>query len=582
MDPLLSLAFSIQSNKGVYALLLGSGVSRSAKIPTGWEIVLELIRKLAVLSDENCEPSPETWFTQKFGYAPDYSDLLDMVAKTQTERQQLLKAYFEPTVEDQDENAKQPTKAHHAIARLVLDGFIKVIITTNFDQLTELALKEAGIAPYVLSTPDQIEGALPLVHTHCCVIKVHGDHLDTRIKNTPAELENYDLRINNLLDQIFDQFGLVICGWSADWDIALRSAIERTVSRRFSTYWASKGQPSEKAKTLIQLRAGQLISVADADSFFTTLQEKVEALQRFSEPHPLSVQTAVASTKKYLAEHRYRIHLYDLVNGEVIRAIGKLSSPDLTNLHIPASSESLTERVRKYEAACNSLVAMAATCGQWGDPKTAEVWQIAQQRLYTITNSEGYQQLIDFQRYPITLITYAACMGATLSKNFEFISSLVCTQLKKEYNTEQKAIDIVPPFLMLRSWESAKLLEGMDQRHAPLNDWLHDTLLVNLGEQFSSNHAFSLSFDKVEILFALANNKHRTNPLERSANWFPPGCYGYRYANLNSIVNEITDSINTFEEKSPYVACGLIGDSANQCREQLQEFSSFVSRLNWN
>jgi hypothetical protein len=39
IDPLISLAFAIQSNKGVYALLLGSGVSRAAQIPTGWEIV---------------------------------------------------------------------------------------------------------------------------------------------------------------------------------------------------------------------------------------------------------------------------------------------------------------------------------------------------------------------------------------------------------------------------------------------------------------------------------------------------------------------------------------------------------------
>lgn len=34
-DPTTQLAFSMFENKGVYALLLGSGVSRSAGIPTG-------------------------------------------------------------------------------------------------------------------------------------------------------------------------------------------------------------------------------------------------------------------------------------------------------------------------------------------------------------------------------------------------------------------------------------------------------------------------------------------------------------------------------------------------------------------
>ena len=37
-DPLHSLAFSIYENPGVYCILLGSGVSRAAEIPTGWEI----------------------------------------------------------------------------------------------------------------------------------------------------------------------------------------------------------------------------------------------------------------------------------------------------------------------------------------------------------------------------------------------------------------------------------------------------------------------------------------------------------------------------------------------------------------
>ena len=37
-------------------LLLGSGVSRAAGIPTGWEVVIDLIRKVAALENENCDP----------------------------------------------------------------------------------------------------------------------------------------------------------------------------------------------------------------------------------------------------------------------------------------------------------------------------------------------------------------------------------------------------------------------------------------------------------------------------------------------------------------------------------------------
>ena len=139
IDPLVSLSFTIHSSPGVYALLLGSGVSRSSNIPTGWEITLDLIRKIAHLEDENPEPDPINWFVSKFGKEPDYSELLEAIAKTPTERNKLLRSYFEPTDEEREASKKIPSIAHRAIANLVKEGHIKLIFTTNFDRLIEIA-----------------------------------------------------------------------------------------------------------------------------------------------------------------------------------------------------------------------------------------------------------------------------------------------------------------------------------------------------------------------------------------------------------------------------------------------------------
>src|SRR6185369_300884 len=114
------------------------------------------------------------WYQEKFNKQPEYSEVLAAIAKTPAERQQLLRSYWEPTAEERDEGVKLPTAAHRAIASLVAQGFVKVIITTNFDRLIETALADVGIIPTVLSTPDQVKGALPLIHTQCCVIKIHG------------------------------------------------------------------------------------------------------------------------------------------------------------------------------------------------------------------------------------------------------------------------------------------------------------------------------------------------------------------------------------------------------------------------
>ena len=423
-----------------------------------------------------------------------------------------------------------------------------------------------------------------MVHTRCCVIKVHGDYLDTRIKNTPTELADYDVRMNGLLDQVFDQFGLIICGWSADWDVALRASIERAPSRRFTTYWASKGAPSETALRLIQHRDAQVIHISDADNYFTSLQEKVEALEQFSHPHPLSVQTAVASTKKYLAEDRFRIRLHDLIDEEVTRVIGKLCSPEIAKVNVNITNAELTQRVHKYDIACKTLISMAVTCGQWGGREAVEIWQRTQQRLYSTAGSGGNVMLVEYQRYPIALITYAACLGAILAKNFEFISSLVRTTLRKKDVIDKMAIEIVPPYRMLQLPEqSGKKLQGMENNPAPLNSWLQNSLFRCLGDNFSSSHEFTLAFDQVEILLALAYGKYGIRNFQRPEKWFPPGCYCYRNDDsLESIIIEITNSLTSPETAIPYVTSGLFGDSASECQEQLNSLRAFVNKINWN
>src|SRR5690606_1086526 len=75
-DPLTQLAFSVHENKGVFAVLLGSGLSRSAQIPTGWEITLDLVRRVALAQGIDEQPDWTAWYREKTGQEPNYSVLL--------------------------------------------------------------------------------------------------------------------------------------------------------------------------------------------------------------------------------------------------------------------------------------------------------------------------------------------------------------------------------------------------------------------------------------------------------------------------------------------------------------------------
>ena len=138
MDPQVLLAFALHSNRGAYAALIGSGVSVIAGIPTGWQVVLDLISKVARVLGEDPWEGMAGWYQERFGEEPDYSKLLDTLAKSPAERSALLRSYFEQTAEERARGVKAPGAAHAALANLAVTGHA---VTTNFDLLIEQALE---------------------------------------------------------------------------------------------------------------------------------------------------------------------------------------------------------------------------------------------------------------------------------------------------------------------------------------------------------------------------------------------------------------------------------------------------------
>lgn len=580
IDPIQSLAFAIQANRGVYALLLGSGISRRAKIPTGWEITLDLVRKIALMYDEVCEPDPESWYRGRFGKEPDYSELLDEVAKTPSERQQLLRGYWEQNEQEREEGLKQPTEAHRAIAALAADGFIRVIVTTNFDRLLERALSDAGVVPTVLSSPDDVKGAIPLIHTECCLFKVHGDYLDTRIRNTSSELECYPPEFDALLDRIFDEFGLVVCGWSGEWDAAMRSAIMRASSRRFSTYWALYEKEGDRARRVIDHRKAQMIPIASADSFFSTVQQCVKSIDEFSRPHPLSTEAAVASLKRYVSEQRYRIQLSDLVYATVDQIIEKTSGEvySVTG-SAEITTESATARVRGYEAACSTLLAMAPIGGYWAEQDHLRVWQTALTRLSPVGGG-GVTFWLGLKRYPGTLLLYALGLGAVAAGRLSFLAELFATPIHSEYHEDRMAVELLPPFCMFES-QDGQILRGMERRHVPLNDWIHGLLHDSLNRLIPNDQQYTHAFDRLEILISLSAARYHEDRYPGEFAYFVPGAFAYRTDSTKRILQDYMKSIAAERNQAPIVSSRIVGNTAEECTQRLRALEEWISELRW-
>ena len=577
INPIESLAVSIQSQPGVYALLLGSGVSSGAGIMTGWQVTLDLVLKLAALHQEDASEDPAGWYESKYGEPPNYSTLLEALAKSPIERQNLLRPYFEPNDVERADGVKTPTVAHRAIAELVRNGYIRVIITTNFDKLLEQALRDHGVEPTVLDSPDNVQGALPLAHIQNCVFKIHGDYLDSEIRNTPDELGSYPEPYDALLDRIFDEYGIVVCGWSSESDDALAAAMLRSTSRRFTTFWTKKDDLNQRATKIAAQRDATIIDIATADVFFQESNEKVNILQEYGQDSELSTASAVSVLKTVLQDPAQQIRHTDLVRDVVGKLTSVLSQIPIGPPDAPLpNSSNLNDRVVAYENLSSTLLAMAPIAGRWVSDTDSTIWREALRQVATVEADMWNDFWFNVRIYPALLSVYGFCLGAVVGRNLRLVSSLLSTQITTPTGESRSLYGVLGHFQpdLLNSFRGRVPLNGYEQRRLPVSDRAHDILRPMIEQILVSTADYSLVFDEFEILFTMGYAMQ----FQRHSYWGPVGRYVYRHGDRERVLAKIQTSIKTEGADSPYVVSGIFGHTANECSENIVVFSEFADR----
>lgn len=589
-DPITQLAFSVYENQGVFAVLLGSGLSRSAEIPTGWEITLDLVRRVATAQGVEEQPDWAKWYREKTGQEPNYSLLLEEIASSPDERRAILHRYIEPDEQDRAEGRKIPTKAHHAIAQLVRAGYVRVIATTNFDRLMENALREQGIEPTVVASADALAGAEPLTHSRCYVLKLHGDYKDARILNTDQELSAYPESYNGLLDRIFDEHGLIICGWSGEWDHALRAAFLRAPNRRYPVYWATRGTLGAGAQELAAHRAARTVPITGADEFFQTLQQRVETLEQSQRQNPLSVELLVNSAKRYLAKPEYRIQLDELFAQETERLLDQLEG-DTFAAQGQWSQESFRARVRLYESLTEALARMAGVLGRWGDGNEFDVVLDVLRSLYHHAGKigSGLTHWLNLRSYPAVLVFTAYGIGLTKAARWSTLLRLFSSALASQHREPQRIVST----LFLWSWAGGEQqvwqqLDGFERRKTPLSDHLLE-VMTHWRKSFAGVEAnFELLFERFELMGSLAAfHENDEAQLEKAAEstvarrdvlaWMPMGRAGWNSSGARVLLQELEDQARIAE----LLKAGFAKGSERFLQLFVENFKLYAERMRW-
>lgn len=454
LDPRISLASAVDAQPGVYALLIGSGVSTGVGIPTGWGVVEALVRKVAAASGAGAldDIDPETWWKETFPALPlGYSTLLEQLAPTAAARRELLSTFFEPSEQDRQDGRRVPGPAHKAIAKLVARGSIRVIITTNFDRLLEQALEAENVLPQVVSTEAATHGMEPFQHATVTVIKLHGDYASLEQRNTVDELSAYPEATTSLLARVFDEYGLIVCGWSGEYDPALVDALSRSANRRYPLFWSSYEQPNSIARQFTARGGAASIPGMTADGFFTDLLARTEALEMLSET-PQTTQVRLQRMKRVLADPIRHLEVRDLFADELAR---------VEEWNASRAENRSGNNVEAFDAELDAIAARIAplsTLFSQGmyldrDRQHSQLWQWVVERAMRIrsapaTGSPGWEAL---DHYPAYLLLRAGVLGA----------------LAAGHEAE------IPPLLINPRWGSTHLHGGAKlPAHNVLHEWI--------------------------------------------------------------------------------------------------------------
>ena len=183
---------------------------------------------------------------------------------------------------------------------------------------------------------------------------------------------------------------------------------------------------------------------------------------------------------------------------------------------------------------------------------------------------------LGLRRYPAALVLYALGIGAVEADRLGFLRHLMETPIREEHHDDKGAVEVLPPSYLVDGGRRAMhLLEGMEKCQVPLNDWMHKTLRPHAARVIPDDTRYTFVFDKLEVLVALGY-------LDRLDDCFPPiGAFGYREDNRKRIIREIQESLSAREDDSPFVKCGVFGNTAEVCTQRVARLQQCLSTAQW-
>lgn len=210
-----------KQNGRPFCLFIGAGCSLSSSVhPITTEQVIKdcLIRCMGPKYDP-----PKVWENL-------YKDFVNHVWECYApeDRREILYECFKDL---------KPSVGYMKLKELVVHGYIKKIITTNFDMLIDDVLSDLPHITQVGNFPKRaVKGGSDVV-----LFKVHGDIENGGLRFSPRELISLPPDISNTVSE-FSRCSCLVCGYRGQ-DVGIMCSLDK--SSEYSAFWAAPKRPLE-------------------------------------------------------------------------------------------------------------------------------------------------------------------------------------------------------------------------------------------------------------------------------------------------------------------------------------------------
>jgi tetratricopeptide (TPR) repeat protein len=268
------------AGKRQFVLFLGAGASYSSGVPVASQMVEEWCQK----KFEQANPSggdKDAWLKlpeqiKWYGADDEYSLLIESLYVTPAARQK----YFESKIE-----GAFPSWGYLYLSDIIQQGYFNFVFTTNFDDLLRDALMlYLGYRPVVCSAESEVD-SINMNDERAKIIKLHGDFLFSRLKNTVKELEQLDPNMQRKFGEVVQACGMIVLGYGGH-DHSVMTVLQALLQDHEGHYfpngifWGVRpgNQAPQLVAELVEHHPEQvyLFECADFDAFMVRLHDKLD------------------------------------------------------------------------------------------------------------------------------------------------------------------------------------------------------------------------------------------------------------------------------------------------------------------